>query len=107
MNISELFEKIQDEFLPEELNGEFQLQDGSIVWTYNLNNDSEEIDYTDNDEEDSMFNFNSTSPEELLQDAYDEDLEKVQEFLDEIEESDNWSFSDPETIENIISFKIF
>ncbi len=107
MTISELFEKIQDEFLPEELNGEFQLQTGSIVWTYNLNNDSEEIDYTDNEEEDNMFNFDSTSPEELLRDAYDEDLEMVQEFLDEIEEGDNWKFSDPETVGNIISFKIF
>ena len=107
MIISELFEKIQDEFLPEELNGEFQLQGGGIVWTYNLNNDSEEIDYNDNEEEDNMFNFDSTSPEELLRNAYDEDLEAVQQFLDEIEEGDNWKFSEPETVGTIISFKIF
>ena len=32
MNISELFEEIQDEFVMEDLNGEFLLQGNLIVW---------------------------------------------------------------------------
>ena len=93
MNINELFEEIQDEFIPEELNGEFLLQGSSIVWSYDLENASEEIDY-DDDDEDNMFGFESMSSEELLLEAYREDLEKLQDLLDEKNET-------------IISFNIF
>jgi len=105
MNINELFEKIQDEFSDDELKGEFLLQGNCIVWSYNLEENTEEIDYQDDD--DDYFNFEATSSEELLQEAYQEDLEKLQELLDEIEETGNWNFSDFESIENIISFKVF
>lgn len=105
MNINELFEKIQDDFSSDELKGEFLLQGNCIIWSYNLEENTEEIDYQEND--DDYFNFEATSSEELLQEAYQEDLEKLQELLDEIEETDNWKFSDFESIENIISFKIF
>jgi len=104
MNINELFEKIQDEFSDDELKGEFLLQGNCIVWSYNLEENTEEIDYQDDDD---YFNFEATSSEELLQEAYQEDLEKLQELLDEIEETGNWNFSDFESIENIISFKVF
>jgi hypothetical protein len=107
MRISELFEKIQERFLPEDLNGEFILQGNCIVWTYNLDNDSQEIDVPDDDEEESPFSFEATSAEELLQEAYEEDHDLLEEFLDELEEYDNWTFSDPETTGNIISFRIF
>lgn len=107
MTISELFVAIQNKFFPEELKGEFQLQGNCIVWTYDLDGDSEEIEHDDPDDEETQFSFDATSPEELLQDAYDEDFKKIEEFLDEIEETDYWSFSDPETIERIISFKIY
>ena len=106
MNINELFEEIQNEFLPEELNGEFLLQGNLIIWSYNLDEDAEEIDYTEDDEDDNFFNFESSSSEELLKEAYHEDLDKLNEFLDELGET-NWNISDFETIENIISFKIF
>jgi len=106
MNINELFEEIQDEFIPEELNGEFLLQGSSIVWSYDLENASEEIDY-DDDDEDNMFGFESMSSEELLLEAYREDLEKLQDLLDENGEIDNWTLSDTETNETIISFNIF
>lgn len=104
MNINELFEKIQDEFSFDELKGEFLLQGNCIVWSYNLEEDTEEIDYQDDDEE---FSFETTSSEELLQEAYQEDLEKLNELLDEIEETSNWNISDFESTENIISFKVF
>lgn len=107
MTINELFEKIQDEFLPEELNGEFQLQGNCIIWTYNLDIDSEEIQNADEDDDDYSSNFESLSTEELLQDAYDEDYDAFETLLDELDEIGNWELSEPETNENIISFKIY
>jgi hypothetical protein len=107
MNINELFEKLQDEYLPEELNGEFVLAGNLIVWTYDLDEDSEGISIDDEDDEDNNFSFEASSPEELLLEAYREDLELLETFLDEIEETENWTISDSETIDNIITFKIF
>ena len=107
MKVNELFEKIEERFLPEDLNGEFQLQGNCIIWTYNLDNDSEEIEFPENDDEESSFSFESKSSEELLQEAYDDDLESIEGFLDELDEYDNWTFSEPETNGNIISFRIF
>ena len=109
MNINELFEEIQDKFVPEELSGEFQLNGNCIIWTYNLENNAEEIPVstTGDDEDELQFDFDSLSTEELLQEACDHDREKIEELLDILEESDNWSFSDAESSDNIISFKIF
>jgi hypothetical protein len=108
MNISELFEEIQDKFLPEDLNGEFTLHGNCIVWTYDLNNDSEEIVIPDSEEDDdTLFDFESSSSEELLQEAYEEDLAQIEGLLDELEEYDNWTLSTPDINENTISFRIF
>lgn len=106
MNINELFEQIQNKFLPEDLNGEFTLHGNCIIWTYNLNNDSEEIDAPNEDDEELNYNFEAQSSEELLWEAYQEDLEAVQMFLNSIDE-ENWTFSDPDIGDIIISFKIF
>ena len=106
MNINELFETIQDEFLPEEINGEFLLHGNVIIWSYNLTADSEELIYLEEDEEET-FSFEASSSEELLQEVYQDDLEKLQQFLDSIEESDNWTFSDSEIVDDVIVFKIF
>lgn len=107
MNISELFESIQDNLLPEELNGEFTLHGNCIVWTYNLDDNAEEITTPNEDDEEFNFSFDAMSTEEMLQEAYDKDLEALEGLLDELEESDNWTFSIPETVENVISFRIF
>jgi hypothetical protein len=108
MNINELFEKIQEGMLLNELKGELIVKGNCIIWTYDLNKNSEEIETpTDEDEEESDFSFEESSPEELLIETYTEDLEKLQEFLDENEETENWTFSEPETSDTIISFKIF
>ena len=107
MNINELFENIQDEFHPEELKGEFLLQGNLIIWTYNLTLDTEEIQYNGDEDDENFFNFEASSSEELLQEAYQDDLEKLQDLLDELEETDKWSVSDFETSDEIISFKIF
>ena len=106
MNINELFETIQNEFLPEELNGEFLLHGNVIIWSYNLTEESEEIIYLEEDEEES-FGFEASSSEELLQEGYQEDYDKLQQFLDSVEETDNWSFSDSEVVDDVIVFKIF
>jgi len=105
MNINELLEVIQDEFLPEELNGEFLLHGNVIIWSYNLTDDSEDLLFLDDEEE--MFNFEAMSSEELLREAYQEDFDKLQQFLDGIEETDNWTFSDSEVVDDVIVFKIF
>ena len=107
MNINELFEKIQDEYLPEDLNGEFTLAGNLIVWSYDLDENSEDISVDDEDDEDYGFSFDAESPEELLLEAYREDLELLETLLDEIEESENWTVSEPETIDNLITFKLF
>jgi hypothetical protein len=107
MKVNELFEKIEERFLPEDLNGEFQLQGNCIIWTYNLDNDSEEINFPEDDEDELSFNFEASSPAELLQEACDDDMDEIKGFLDELDEYDYWTFSEPETIGNIISFKIF
>ena len=106
MNINELFETIQDEFVPEELNGEFLLHGNVIIWSYNLTEDSEEIVYL-NDDEEETFSFEASSSEELLQEAHQEDLEKLQFLIDGVEETDNWTFSDSEVVDDVIVFKIF
>ena len=108
MNINELFDKIQEGGLSESINGELIVKGNCIIWTYDLNKNSEEIEApTDEDNEESEFSFDVSSPEELLLEAYTEDLEKLQEFLDENEETENWTFSEPETSDTIISFRIF
>lgn len=107
MTINELFEKIQNEFLPEELNGEFQLQNNCIVWTYNFGINTEKIQIPDDDDDESPLNFESLSTEELLQEAYDDDYDTLETLLDELDEIGNWELSEPEINENTISFKIF
>lgn len=109
MNINELFEKIQNKFDSSDLCGEFQLQGNCIVWTYNLDNAVEEIETPDDEDNDDeiIFDFDIESTEEKLQEAYSEDFESLESLLDELEETDCWSFSEPDIVETIISFKIF
>jgi len=107
MNINELFDKLQEDGLVNNLSGELIIKGNCIIWTYDLNKNSEEIEAPSEDDDEQEFGFDSTSPEELLLETYAEDLEKIQEFLDEYEEIDNWTFSEPETSETIISFRIF
>lgn len=107
MNINKLFGNLEERFISGDIKGEIQLQGNCIVWTYDFNNNSEEIEMLDDDDDELSFSFEATSSSEFLQDACDEDMESFKTFLDEIDEYDNWTFSEPETIGNIISFKIF
>lgn len=110
MNIKQFFSKIEERFSEDEINGTFNLDGNCIIWSYDLDNNSEDIQIpfvNDDGEEEIMFDFESISSEELLQEAYDEDHELLEIFLDEIEETENWSLSEPEILDNTISFKIF
>lgn len=108
MNISELYEAIQDEFFPDDINGEYLLHGNVIIWSYNLTEDSEEATFMNgDDDEEDIFSFEETSAEELLQEAYQEDYDKLEEFLDSIDETENWTISDGEIVDDVITFKIF
>lgn len=104
MSINELFENII-ETLSEDINGEFTLLDNEIIWTYDLCDEGDEAPTMYNDEED-INNFDSMSNEEVLQGVHQELYDKLEIFLDSINEIDNWSISDSEIIDNSISFKI-
>lgn len=106
MNINELFEELQDNIL-DELNGELILEGNCIIWSYDIDRDGMPIEEKTDDEDELEFDFSSIkSSEELLQDAYDEDLMSIQTYVDSLDE-DCWTFSDPEIGETVISFKIF
>jgi cytochrome b involved in lipid metabolism len=108
MKINELFEIIQKELDQDDLYGEFILHKNNIVWSYRLDDNEESYDeyYLDDDDFEPNFNFDCASNEELLQDAYIADSEKLESLLDEIEESDNWRLSEPTATRCVISFKI-
>ena len=107
MNINELFESIQDNFIPEYINGEYILHGNVIIWTYDFEDDSEELSIPAADDDDFEFAFESTTTEELLNQACRDDLEQLNAFLDELDELNNWTITEPECIDNTISFKIF
>lgn len=110
MNINELFEKLQERFGEDEIKGEFSLNGNCIIWEYNLDNNSEEIQIPisgDDDDDEITFDFEAVSPEELMLEVYNEVLGLIELFFDELEETDNWTFSDSDIVDNTISFKIF
>lgn len=110
MNINELFKNIQYKFSLEDLNGEFTIEGNCIVWTYALDN-YDNTNYTkcfyDDDDDLLEFDFESESSEELLLESYECTFQKIEMLLDELDETENWTMSDPETIDETISFKIF
>jgi|WetSurMetagenome_2_1015567.scaffolds.fasta_scaffold984821_2 hypothetical protein len=107
MNISDLFDELQERFFPEDLNGELVLHGNCIVWSHKVENDIEDEDEVSEFEDDDPLSFEVSSCEELLQDAYNEDLEKIETFLDELNQTNDWTFSDADITDNGISFKIF
>lgn len=107
MNICELFEELQDNIF-DDLNGELSLEGNCIIWSYDLDRDGATPDLEVADDDDVEFDFaSSTSPEELLQQGYDEDLMLIEAHIALLDDYADWSFSDPEIAETQISFKIF
>jgi hypothetical protein len=107
MNINELYKEIQNKFQSGDLNGELSLHGNCIHWEYNLDDDCEEIYEPNMDDDENYFSFESSSVEELLQEAYVSDKEQIEGFFDEIDEIDNWSFAESEIRNSTIFFKIF
>jgi len=118
MSISKLYEQLEENLSYEnkggnvvlDIKGELMLNDKTIIWTYNLDkyfddglHDDEYVD----DEEVEMFNFTSESNEELLQNIYREDFEKIEMVLDELTDIYDWNVSEPKIKGDVISFKIF
>lgn len=110
MSITNLYDALEDNLSFDDINGELMLTDETIIWVYSLdkhfNDDDSTSDFQD-DESDEQFNFSSESNEEILQNKHKEDFEKIELVLDELEEEVSWTFSDPEIVDDIISFKIF
>jgi hypothetical protein len=107
MNTRELYDEIQENLSEENLKGEFTLKGNCIVWLYNLDENSEEIEIPDEDDDEYNYSFESQSAEELLQEAYDEDKELLEQLLDTLNVYDDFTFSEQEIRGNKISFKIF
>jgi hypothetical protein len=107
MNINELFNEFQNEFEENELRGEFILQGNVIIWSFNLSDDEDILDCVEEEDDEYVFNYDSKCDEELLIEAYHQDLDKIQLFLDELNEMENTSFSDYEIVDDVILFKIF
>jgi hypothetical protein len=78
MNINELFEKIQNSF-QEEIRGEYELEGEKIIWMCKENDGIEPLD--DFDEDEDMFGFETQTTEEILIEAYNEDLEKLEGYF--------------------------
>lgn len=108
MEINQLFEKLQEDLITEESDGELTLQGNCIVWTYVLDDDCEEIDINEcDDDEDIYNNFESITIDEILEEISTTYIDSINLYLDEIGEIDNWTFSEPDIIDETISFKIF
>jgi methionine synthase II (cobalamin-independent) len=108
MNINELFEKLQDKSLSEDTNGEFSIHGNCIIWEYCYEeyNDNVSIPiFEDYDEQ--YFDFETGTPEENMLETYNEILEQLQLYLDELDELENWVISEPDIVDNTISIKIF
>lgn len=92
------------------INGELMFNDGAIIWTYNLDkyfDDNLHNDEYVDEEEIEMFNFTSESNEEILQNIFQSDFEKIEIELDELTDIYDWDITDPKIVDDVIFFKIF
>jgi len=105
MNINELFEIIQDNLEQDEIKGELIIHNNSIVWSYDLNNENVDIEDTYDEDEDFLFNFETTSSEEKLMEIYHADIEIIERLVDDYC-NDEWEFTEPKVLKTSISFKI-
>jgi hypothetical protein len=103
MEINELF-KILVEEESENLRGELTLTKDSIIWSFDLELDDDDYD-TNNDYEDD-YGFDSTSTAELLEEAYNIDIEIIEILIDRVDGESDWMYSPPQTKKTNISFKI-
>jgi hypothetical protein len=103
-----LFKKLQDDKqLLEKLTGELTLKGDTIVWSYDLDNDAEEIDICQEELDDSDVTFEEVvCVEEYLTEAYETDLEEIEDFITSNDDIGEYDFSNSIIKGTCVSFKI-
>lgn len=108
MNIQTLYlEMERDDFLKATLSGELELKGNCVIWSYELYETADGNEGFYNDDEEMSFAFGRTSNEEILLETHRDDSEEIKDFIGELENEVEWDFSEPEIIDNKVSFKIF
>lgn len=87
----------------DEIMGKMILTEDTIKWNYNLDMvDEDSKPYYDEDD----FSIFKPSIEEELNNAYDNDIEIIENIIDDIYTHNNLVISEPEIDDNDISFEI-
>lgn len=109
MDINTLFLEFEkDDIIQATLVGDLSVTNESIIWSYEIFETGDECSCDfDEDDDEMCFGFERPCNEELLFEAYRDDFEEIKDFLVELGEENNWGFSEPEVIGDLISFKIF
>jgi len=103
MVIGDIYYRLLDYELYDNLKGDVELHKKSIVWEYR---DCDNNLITDVDEYDDDYMFNMISSEESLLDAYHNDIEILNNFFDNIEITDVIEISNYTIKNDRITFKI-
>lgn len=107
ITIKSLFSAMQNsEVLIDRISGGFTLVGKSIVWTYTIDNDIEDIGEDEEIDEDDFKMGDVISLEEILNDVYEQDLEEINDSICELEGYDDLIFTEPRIKDTSISFKI-
>jgi len=115
MTIKKLFDVLLSTDIQEKIKGELTLHGKKIIWAYDITKNSERLGDDNNegvsvlidDNETDYTGYIDTSIEEMLQQACDEDMEIIQNYVYEMNDCIDWSYSDPHLGETTISFKIY
>jgi hypothetical protein len=102
MNVNCLYQKLEN---LKNLYGDCVFQKNHIIWSYEFN---DEFDCYSSCENFDDFDYSSLdSREENLLEIYNSDIIKIENLLDGIGEYGNFTISNPEMIDNLITFKIY
>lgn len=112
MNIYELYNHLEIDDFSERIKGELKLIGNYIIWSFTLTETADETeshayDYDEDDEDNYVSAFSYVSSEESLQDTCDADMEIIKQYINELDEFNDWTYSDPDVDDDTISFKIF
>jgi hypothetical protein len=105
MTINELFDKLEKKFNESNLKGNFIFDENEniIIWEYEMN-DIIDDQYSHYNEEDD---FDFICPDEDLQEIYENDIVKIETYLEKLGILDELTISDFEITNNLISFMIY
>ena len=105
MNINELYEILINKFSNEDLIGELNLHGNCIIWSYIY--DIEENKISNDIDIDDENDFVVLNTEDMLNDIYYDDRDKILTYLDEIDVYEKFYYSEYDIYDNCISFKIY